>query len=39
VALITQRGPDEPANSWVFWAVVAVLVLFVVVVILARLTG
>jgi hypothetical protein len=39
MAPLAQRGPDDPANTWVFWAIVAVLVVFVVVVIVARLTS
>jgi hypothetical protein len=37
VALLTQRRPDEPANSPVFWAVAALIVVLVVVVVLSRL--
>jgi hypothetical protein len=39
MALLAQPGPDEPAPGWVFWVVVALLLIFVIVVILARLTS
>ncbi len=38
MALIAQHGPDEPANSWVFWAILALIVVFVVLVIVVRIT-
>jgi len=37
MGLLTQRGPEEPANQWVFWAIAFVVLAFVVVVVVARL--
>jgi hypothetical protein len=36
VAILVQQDPDDPSNSDVFWAIAAVLVVFAVVVVLAR---
>jgi hypothetical protein len=36
MALLAQRGPDEPANSWVFWTIAAVIVAAVLVTVLVR---
>jgi hypothetical protein len=36
VAILVQQDPDDPSNSYVFWAIAAVLVVFAVVVVLAR---
>ncbi len=38
MAPIVQRGPDEPANGWVFWAIVGILIAFVVLIVLSRVT-
>ncbi len=36
VGILVQQGPGDPSRSYVFWAIAAVLVLFAVVVVLAR---
>jgi hypothetical protein len=37
VAILVRADDDNPGGSYVFWGVIAVLVLFVVVVLLSRL--
>jgi hypothetical protein len=37
MAILAQQDPDDPANSYVFWAIAALIVLFVLVVVLAKL--
>jgi hypothetical protein len=37
VAILVQQDPEDPSNSYVFWAIAALLVLFVVVIVLARI--
>jgi hypothetical protein len=36
MAILVQNEPDDPSNSYVFWAIAAVLVVFAVVVVVAR---
>jgi hypothetical protein len=37
VAILVQQDPDDPSNSRVFWAIAGLLVVFLVVVVTARL--
>jgi hypothetical protein len=36
MAILVQQDPEDPVHSYIYWAVIVLLVLFVVVVLVAR---
>ena len=37
VAILVQQDPDDPSNSRVFWAIAALLLVFLILAVTARL--
>lgn len=37
MAILVQQDPDDPSQSYVFWGVLLLCVVFVVIVVLARI--